>query len=326
MFRSSAEAGKGQLSIATRIGSLVVGAAFLAGCSSAPTTASVDDGNLPFTEIPRPEVVQELADRVPEEIRDKGHLSVALDIYPTAVISPPEGGDLRGWEVSTAQALGAVLDLDLKFEKTSFDSMLPGLVSGRYDVVMSSWAATPARTEEVTFVIAHSTDISMLVRDDSDLTADSLLDLCGQRLGLIAGSIQVPEYETIYQPGCVEAGLPGIELQTFKTINEAVLALEADRIDVQISATDMHVYLMSQQPDTFKSIYRFDSPTLASVHEDVRPGSSGIALARESDYWEELAEVLKDALNVIIEDGTHQAILDKWNSGFGGVEEAIIVP
>lgn len=325
MIRSTMKTHAGRRKTLAAVGALAVGV-LLAGCATAADTGPVDDSKLPFTEIPRPAVIQELADRVPAEIRDKGSLTVALDVYPTAVIAPPDGGDLRGWEVSTAQALASVLDLDVKFERTSFDSMLPGLVSNRYDVVMSSWAATPARTEEVTFVIAHYTDISMLARADSDLTVDSMLDVCGQRVGLIAGSTQVPEFETIHQPDCESNNLPLAEVQTYKTINEAMLALEADRIDIQITATDMHVYLMSQQPDVFKSLFRYESPTLTGIKEGVPAGASGIALARETPYWEELAEVLRDALNSLIEDGTHQAILDTWNNGLGGVEQSVIVP
>lgn len=276
---------------------------------------------LEHTEIERPSKSEEIAALLPDEIAEQGHLVVASGPYPTAVIVPEDGGEARGWEISTGEALGAVLGIEFQFEVVPFTQIIPGLAAGRYDIAMGSIAITDDRLEEVTFVTAHQTRNSVLTAVDSTLEVESLLDLCGVRYGILSGSTQAERVPEL-QEGCDEADLEEVEVVTFNSMNDATLGLTSGRIDVQGANSDIHAYLMTQQPDEYKIVFEYDVPR---NFENVPPGASGIAIARH-DYTPELAEALSAALNALIEDGTHQAILDHWNLGKGGVEDAVVMP
>jgi polar amino acid transport system substrate-binding protein len=261
------------------------------------------------------EEVPEIAGMVPEAIASKGVLNVAAEAYPPAVIVPPSGGEPTGWEIETAKDLAAVLGLETKINIIPFDSIVPSLQAGRYDVAMGEIAIIPERTEVVSFVQSHvSTDAFMVPADSSIEELSGPLDVCGLSMTVLVGSIEASRAEDMSK-GCQEAGKEPLEIMTFKDQASADLALAGGRFDIGFGSASQAAYVVEQTAPKFRLV---EMPW-----SEVTP--TGVVIA-DTEYAGEMAEAVKAAIDHLIETGRQQEILDEFNGGLGNVPEATIHP
>ena len=110
----------------------------IAGCGSD------DDGSDSAT----PVASGSLAAQLPEAIRSKGALTVAADAtYPPNEFLAPDGKTVTGMSADLAAALGKVTGIRVEFVNAPFDSILPGLAAGKYDLGISSFTDTKEREQ-----------------------------------------------------------------------------------------------------------------------------------------------------------------------------------
>ncbi|HEY4413601.1 MAG TPA: transporter substrate-binding domain-containing protein, partial [Gaiellaceae bacterium] len=87
-----------------------------------------------------------IAAEVPKSIASKGSLVVASDAtYAPMEFVAAGGKSVVGVDADLAKAIGDVLGLRLKVVNATFDTIIPGIESGKYDVGMSSFTDTKAR-------------------------------------------------------------------------------------------------------------------------------------------------------------------------------------
>ncbi len=90
---------------------------------------------------------------VPAAIKSKGTLTVAADAsYAPNEFIGPDGHTVEGMDVDLMQALGGLMGLKVNVVNQTFDSIIPGLLAGKYDVGASSFTDTKAREKQVDFV------------------------------------------------------------------------------------------------------------------------------------------------------------------------------
>src|SRR5216117_163394 len=138
----------------TLVGSLVlvaVVALVAAGCGGTKTSATTTTSGT--TTAAAMSTNSKIAAEVPAAIKSKGTLKVAAD----ATYAPNEfiggnGKTVEGMDPDLGSALAKVMGLKAKFVNASFDTIIPGLSSGKYDLGMSSFTDTKAREKVVDFV------------------------------------------------------------------------------------------------------------------------------------------------------------------------------
>src|SRR5699024_10329339 len=130
--------------------------------------------------VPRPttDKIDELAALVPDDIASVGeiNLGVNIDIAPLKYID--DSGEVTGFSIDQFVLASEVLGLEVNIEQGSFDSLVPGLESGRYDA-LASLADIEERQASVTFIDFLKAGVSWVVQAESDLQIDSRDDLCG---------------------------------------------------------------------------------------------------------------------------------------------------
>jgi len=90
---------------------------------------------------------------VPAAIKTKGTLNIALDAtYAPDEMIAPDGSTIIGMDADFAYAITQVLGLKAHLINATFDTIIPGLQSGKYDVGDSSFTDTLARQKVVDFV------------------------------------------------------------------------------------------------------------------------------------------------------------------------------
>ena len=114
----------------------------LAGCGGDEAETTSGEG----TESPPVTVTadSELAALVPEGVTEDGVLVVATDAsYAPNEFFDEDNETLIGMDIDLGTALGDVLDIEVRFENAPFDSIIPGLESGKYELGMSSFTINP---------------------------------------------------------------------------------------------------------------------------------------------------------------------------------------
>lgn len=216
----------------------------LAGCSGSGDTGTTE---------PAADKVDELAALVPEEIAAKKtiNLGVNVDIAPLKFID--DSGEITGLSVAQFEAASQVLGLDVNIEQGSFDSLIPGLESGRYDA-LASLADTAERQDTVRFVDFLRAGVSWLAKPATDFTIASRDDLCGHSVAVLKGSGAETEMQEQVQ-ACTAAGAPELRLASYADSNAALLAVDSGEDELAMIDSPAAAYNTGAFPDKYTVAY-----------------------------------------------------------------------
>ena len=293
----------------------VAGVVMLAGCSKSgtPTTggttppASAGGG---LTKDPT------IAAEVPANIASKGTITVAVDAsYAPNEFFAEDNKTIEGWDVELGQALGTVMGVKWNFVNAGFDSIIPGLASGKYDVGMSSFTDNKEREATVDFVTYFSAGTSFYVNASGGPDIGSLDDLCGHTVAVEKGTTQLDD-ATAQSKKCTDAGKAAVNVTAFPDQNGANLALSSGRAEVGMADSPVAAYQVKLSNGKFK---------LSGQAYGVAP--YGIALPRPSGSAAgsgPLDKATLDALNKLISNGVYLQILKKWGVEAGAITSPVI--
>ncbi|MGN6145036.1 MAG: ABC transporter substrate-binding protein [Mesorhizobium sp.] len=252
------------------------------------------------------EVDKALHDALPANYQTNG-VSVAVfnDWPPDEFV---ENGELKGWSVDMAKAMSERLGVPFKFEATSFDVIIPGLASKRFDAGFSSFGVTPERLEVLDFIPQRKEGTGYAFLKGKDLKLAGEDDLCGHSVALLTGAWDFQYLAKVSEEKC--AGKKPIELQQFTTQNAAELAVSSGRVEIVAAGSAKLAYLAKQTG-------KFDMAPFVS-----NAVYNGIGV-RKGDP---LGPALEGALAAMMKDGSYKEIMAKWGvDGAGMLEKAVLV-
>ena len=233
---------------------------------------------------------------VPAAVKSKGTLTVAADAsYAPNEFIASDGHTVVGMDPDLMKALGAVMGVRVKVVNVPFDSIIPGMQAGKYDVGASSFTDTKAREKTVDFVTYLDVGEAFLTKAGTGVHPKSLADLCGLTVSVEAGTTELSD-ATNQNKKCTTAGKPAVKLLTFPDQNGANLALRSGRAQVDFADSPIIAYQVRQLGVQVQS-----SPTFG-----VAP--YGLALPKSNG----MDKAVLAALKVLMQKGTYLAILKRW--------------
>jgi len=129
---------------------LSVTALVAAGCGNGAETST---GTSPAPSASPSGAVGAIAAQVPSSVKANGALTVAADAtYAPNEFVATDGRTVIGFDADLAKELGQVLGLKVNVINATFDTIIPGLASGKYDLGISSFTDTKEREQTVDFV------------------------------------------------------------------------------------------------------------------------------------------------------------------------------
>lgn len=277
-----------------------IAALALAGCASSDT---IDDDADPTSS---PLYDEAAAALLPEGVTE---IVVASGPgYPPILDLAADGVTLSGSQPEEVRLIGEVLGVDIVFEDVKFDALFPALESGRVDMAAASLGVSAERLETVDFVSDFQGGTTLLVEGGNPLDL-SLESLCGESVGVLKGSTEETITLPAWDAACVDAGEPAIEISTFPTAADAVLALSSKRVAATVSALPPAVF-QAQESDG----------ALEALDINFEPSPWGLAFPKGSD----LTEAVQAALAVLMENGEYLANLERFGVEVGAIDEAVI--
>lgn len=288
-------------------------AMLLAGCGATGngnSTAS-SDGRSPAAAIPSAARDAALAAKVPPAVASDGTLVIGTDAsYAPNEFTAPDGQTIIGLDVDLGTAIAQKLGLTAQFVNGSFDGLVPGLVAGRYELLMSSFTINKGRLQEVHMVSYFSagTALAVLKGNPDQLSVDKL---CGRTVAVQKGTVQVDDLMA-RSATCTQAGQPAITVRQFQGQTDATLALTAKRADAMLADSPVANYAVQQTGGQLEVV---GQPYATAPYGVVIPKNSG-----------EYSQAVLGALRALIADGTYQMILHKWGAQSGAIPEPELDP
>jgi polar amino acid transport system substrate-binding protein len=238
-----------------------------------------------------------IAGQVPADIKSSGQLSVAADAtYAPDEFIASDGKTVIGMDADLAKAIAQTMGLQATVSNQPFDSIIPGLAAGKYDLGMSSFTDTKEREATVDFVTYAQAGESFFVNVDGGPTINSLDDICGLKVGAEKGTTEADD-ATAQSKKCTDAGKPAVQVSVFPDENGVNLALSSGRIDAGFADTPPAEYAVKQSDGKFK----ITGPSIANA-------PYGIAMSKDSG----LAQPVLAAVKALMANGTYAKIFDYW--------------
>ena len=247
---------------------------------------------------------------VPANIKSKGTLTVAADAtYAPNEFIASDGHTVVGMDADLAKALGQVMGLKVNMVNATFDTIIPGLASGKYDLGMSSFTDTKAREKTVDFVTYFIAGTSFYIKSGGP-NIGSLADLCGHTVAVEKGTTQQAD-ATAQSGKCKSAGKPAVNIQVFNDQNQVNLALSSGRAQVAMADTPVAEYQVKKSGGTFKIV---GSP----ISYGAAP--YGIAIPKNSG----MTKAVLGGVMALMANGTYKQILTKWGVQSGAISNPVI--
>lgn len=288
----------------------VLSLAACGGSSSSSSSSASASGSASGSGIPAVEKDATLAALVPSAVASSGKVVVGTDAsYAPSEFIDTDGQTVIGFDVDLGKAMAQVLGLQADFQNAPFDSILPGLTSGKFQLGISSFTVNPEREKVVDMVSYYQAGTAWAVAkgNPSGITQDNA---CGKKVAVQKATVQVDDIEA-KSKACTDAGKSAIDIQQFQAQSDATTALASGRVDAMLADSPVVAYAIQQ------------TGTLEQLGDVYDAAPYGAAVPKTDPNF---AKAVQGAYQKLIDTGVYKAILDKWGVGSGAIAKAEINP
>jgi polar amino acid transport system substrate-binding protein len=215
---------------------------------------------------------------------------------------------LVGFDPDMSTQIGVEIGHPVTNVQASFENGLLGLQSGKYLAVPGA-DVTPIRLKSYDFAVYLRDSYGFQVLASSPDIPNSMDGLCGLSIGAVSASSELPIL-TAQAAKCKSEGKGTLTVDTFADQPSVDLALQSKRIQAETNTTSVEGYEEKQEPAKLK----VTGPHYSYVDE-------GFAVLKGNG----MAQVLVDALNKMIADGSYATILAKYGASSLAVTKATLV-
>jgi polar amino acid transport system substrate-binding protein len=239
-----------------------------------------------------------LTAKLPAGIRSGGLKMTTSLGYPPMNMPGSDGKLPIGLDPSFGRAIAKKLGVKLAITDEEFNSQIPGIITGRYDILLSSVSDTPERQQQVTFVDYVQAGAGMLVEKGNPDGIKVPADLCGKIVSVVDNGSSLALANSI-DGDCKKDGGKGLEILKFSGDQEAMLQVNNGRADANIT-------------DYVVASYKASDPKteVEALSVDGTESPWGIAMKPEN---KELIEAVRSALEALVKSGEYGKILASWN-------------
>ncbi|MGY1497437.1 ABC transporter substrate-binding protein [Streptomyces sp. QTS52] len=277
----------------------------LAGCADPSEPTATSSGPKSTASASAAAIAENatLAGKVPSTVKADG-ITVASDVsYPPMDFFAADNKTVIGAEADLGAALGTVLGVKVTVVNVPFDSIIPGLQAGKYQLGISSFTDTAEREKVVDFVTYFNAGTSLLVQAGNPEALKPEGDsLCGRTVAVAKGSTQA----LVDLPARAKTCKTPIKVSTFPDGTGVNLAVTSGRADAALADSPVAAYTAKQS-----------GGKLDVVGDSYGNAPFGIAVPKKS----ELTDLLKSALEDLKTTGGYRQILAKWGLESGALDD-----
>ena len=211
-----------------------------------------------------------------------------------------------GADIDLGRALAAKMGLKANFLNiTDFGTIIVGLQSHKFDIILSSMNITPARQKQINFVPYFLAGQSIVVAKGNPKHISTLADLSGQAVAIQAGTTEV-DAANAENAKLKAAGKPEITIKTYQEDPTALQQVGLGRVTAELTDYPVAVYYTTH----FASRYQIAGQQYAAL-----PYGMGI---RKSDPA--IFSAISKAFKLVQQDGEYKMILHRYHLDQGAIK------
>lgn len=221
-----------------------------------------------------------------EDVKKSGKLTIA-----TSPDFPPfeslEGDKVVGIEIDLLEMIAEKLGVELEINQMDFDSVLPGIQSGKFNVGVSGITVTEDRKKNADFTVPYfAAAQAIVVLKDSPIKSKA--DLEGKKVSVQTGTT-AEEY-------CMKNGY---EVSAFQANNDALSALTSGKVDAWV--IDNETGIQMSETTNGKTVVLDEPMTTEPYSFAFKKGSTS------------LVNEINSYVEGWLKDGTVEKIFEKYN-------------
>jgi glutamine transport system substrate-binding protein len=201
-----------------------------------------------------------------------------------------EHGKIQGFDIDLWAMIAKDLGLDYKLRPMDFSGLIPALQTGNIDVTLSGLTIKPSRAKVIDYSIPYYASGLIACVSVKNTTIEKPADLDGKRIGVKTGTATVD---------WVRKNVKNGTMLSFPTLDNALLALQAGRVDAVIHDTPSIIYYANTAG---KGLVRVVEPPMKSGDY------YGIGFTKGSP----LVPAVNTELRKLAADGRYKALYMKW--------------
>jgi polar amino acid transport system substrate-binding protein len=256
------------------------------------------------------DILRPAAPNLPASIKSSGELKIGSDIeYAPNEFFKENTEIAQGMDVDLGNALAKQLGVKAKFiDDTDFAGIIGAMNSGRFDIIMSSMTDTKEREQSADLLDYFLAGSSILVQKGNPKAIKSVDDLCGQTAAVQKGTTQDLEILTPQVQKCAGLNKP-LNVLRFEKDTDALQQVKLGRAVANFEDFPVAAYNAKTSGG---------GKDFAVVGQQIGSAPYGIAMPKNSP----LLSLLQTALQKLINNGTYDRILAKWNVSDGALKSA----
>ena len=230
-----------------------------------------------------------------DSVKKAGKLTIATspDFPPFEELQ--SDGSVTGIEIEIMELICQELGVTLDIQQMNFDTVLPGIQAGKYDVGVSGISVTPKREKNVKFTVPYCLAAqAIVVLGTSDIQGKA--DLTGKKISVQSG--------TTAETFCMENNY---DISAFAANTDAEMALTSGKVQAwvidDLTAAEMVAAYNAENPET----------KLVILEEAMTTEPYAFAFNMKSG---DLVEAINPIIQKLVEDGTVAKIFEKYNAPY----------
>lgn len=210
--------------------------------------------------------------------------------------SVDSSGKIVGFDIDITDAVCAELKVTCEYQNQDFDGIIPALVAGKFDAIVSSLSITEERKKSIDFSDKiYNTPPAIVVAKDSDIKGITPEDLAGKAIGLQSSTTHADYAEKTFTKS---------DIKLYPSMDQAELDLVNGRVD----AINDDVVVMKAFLDTPDGAC-CKIAGLIKIDPVIHGTGAGFGVRKEDT---DLRELLNKGLAAIRANGKYKEINDKY--------------
>lgn len=277
------------------------------GGSSNPGTTAASSSSAPAKVDADPALVAAL----PPKIAESKKIIVGTDAtYAPNEFLADDGKTVQGMDVDIFNAVAAQFGVTVEYQPASFDSIILGVDSGKYDIGVSSFTINDDRKQQVNMVSYFNAGTQWVTQTGNPKKVDPA-NACGLNIGVQKGTVQIDDL-TAKSAACTAAGKPAINQVVAGSQAQVTTNLVSGKTDAMLADSPVGAYAIKQTNGQLEA--------LGDIYDSA---PYGIVVPKDEAAF---ADAIAKALQKSKDDGSYSAALDEWGNTAGAIDSFAVNP
>jgi polar amino acid transport system substrate-binding protein len=205
-----------------------------------------------------------------------------------------------GFDIEFLAGVAKVMGMEAENIDTRWANLIPGLRGDRFDIINSSMYITEERIKVIDMIPYLKSGQSIVSLTGSEFQPKTFEELCGHKVGSMAGTVFLSQVQKISAEHCETNGLEPIAISEYPTDPETTQAVLSRAVEVQVTDGSVAAGLVE----------KLGNRVMITSDELLFPVLNGMAVRKGND---EVKEALIEGIEKFSKTPEYQALLKKYN-------------